>query len=233
MGTNGHGEQDRRPHSRACGISCPGHGTSCHASCPTCGGKAEAATEPTSDWGRGSWMQLSSGKRFFPLDPRPEDVDPTDIGHALSQICRYGGHTKRFYSVAEHTVIVSKWLAVQGESPELQLRGLLHDAAEAYVGDMVRPLKHHMPEYRRLEDRVLDVIGETFELGQLSVLPQRVREADNRILLDERARLLSSPTHAWEQDGLEPLGVYIHGHQPADAERAWMTRLGELQTAIG
>ena len=62
-------------------------------------------TEPS--WARGSWMQTFTGRQFFPLDPHPNDVDPVDIAHALSLICRYGGHTRRFYSVAEHCVLLS------------------------------------------------------------------------------------------------------------------------------
>jgi hypothetical protein len=85
---------------------------------------------------RGDWMQTFTGRAFYPLDPRPEDIDPVDIAHALSLICRYGGHSSRFYSVAEHCVLMSHAVA-----PEHALWALLHDATEAYLGDMIRPLK--------------------------------------------------------------------------------------------
>ena len=75
----------------------------------------------------GSWLQTYTGKKFYPFDPREEEVDILDIAHALSQLCRFGGHTKEFYSVAEHCVLVSMCCP-----SEVKLLGLLHDAAEAY-----------------------------------------------------------------------------------------------------
>jgi hypothetical protein len=102
----------------------------------------------TRGWHRGGWMQTFTGRQFFPMDPRPEEVDPTDIAHALSLLCRYNGHVDRFYSVAEHCVHLSYVVP-----PEHALWALLHDATEAYVGDMISPLKIHMPGYRAAEDR--------------------------------------------------------------------------------
>ncbi|MDI1288693.1 MAG: hypothetical protein PSX37_01920 [bacterium] len=95
----------------------------------------------------GDWMNTFTGQKFYPLDPRADEVHAPDIAKALSQICRYGGHTSQHYSVAEHCVLMS--LAV---APEHALFALLHDATEAYVGDMVRPLKQALPEYRAIED---------------------------------------------------------------------------------
>ena len=79
----------------------------------------------------GSWLQTYTGIQFWPLDPRPEEIDIQDIAHALSLLCRFNGHCQRFYSVAEHSVHVSTILA-----PEFGLWGLLHDAAEAYLSDI-------------------------------------------------------------------------------------------------
>lgn len=177
---------------------------------------------PSSDWGRGSWMQTFTGRQFFPLSPRPDEVDPVDIAHALSMICRYGGHTTRFYSVAEHCVLMS--YAVPAEDA---LAALLHDATEAYVGDMVRPLKHHMPAYRDIEDGVMFAIAVRFGLPH-GAMPAAVKEADNRILLDERAALLTVPPADWQQEDLEPLGVEVSGWGPAYAEYQYAERLAEL-----
>jgi 5'-deoxynucleotidase YfbR-like HD superfamily hydrolase len=178
-------------------------------------------------WLRGSWMQTFTGRQFFPLDPRPEEIDPADIAHALSLICRYGGHTKRFYSVAEHC-----WLMSYAVPEEHALWALLHDATEAYVGDMVRPLKHHMPEYRAVEDRVMAAIAERFNLSTWA-MPDEVKDADNRILLDERAALLSEPPVAWQQEELEPLNVRIEALGPAQIERLYRWRLNDLAAAQG
>src|SRR5689334_11513518 len=95
----------------------------------------------------GDWMMTLSGKRFWPLDPRPEDVDFRDIGHALSMICRYGGHVRRFYSVAEHSALLARWFEARGDFTFAKY-ALLHDGTEAYIGDMVRQLKQFMPEFK-------------------------------------------------------------------------------------
>lgn len=176
----------------------------------------------TEAWTRGSWMHTFTGRRFYPLDPRPEDVDPVDIAHALSLICRYGGHTTRFYSVAEHCVLLSHAVA-----PVHALWALLHDATEAYVGDMVRPLKHHMPDYCAAEDRVMVAIADRFGLAS-ALMPHEVKDADNRILLDERAAVLCPTEEVWAVDHLEPLGVQVHGMSPEWAEIAYAERLKEL-----
>lgn len=186
-----------------------------------------------SEWERGSWMQTFTGRMFYPLAAEPGDIDPVDVAHALSQMCRYGGHTRRFYSVAEHSVLVSRWLedAIGGTLGRAEaVRGLLHDAAEAYVGDMVRPLKHHMPQYREVEDRLLGVVAERFGV-EGGVYSPAVKEADNRILLDERAELLTAPPQAWGQDDLTPLGVQVVGLYPPAAERLFLDRLAELGVA--
>lgn len=178
----------------------------------------------TDTWSRGGWMQTFTGRQFFPLSPEPLDIDVRDIAHALAMICRYGGHTNRFYSVAEHCVLMSEAVA-----PEHALWALLHDATEAYVGDMVRPLKQHMPDYCAAEDRLMAVIADRFGLDG-SVPPDEVKDADNRILLDERAALLPHPPAAWAQDHLEPLGVTISGWQPGLAELLYAERLRDLLT---
>lgn len=171
-------------------------------------------------WTRGHWMQTFTGRQFFPLDPQPEDIDARDIAHALSLICRYGGHTVAFYSVAEHCLLMSRAVA-----PEHALWALLHDAAEAYVGDMVRPLKHHMPEYRAIEDNVLSTIAQQFGMGFTADFPDAVKEADNRILLDERSALFGGTPAPWAIEDLEPLGVPISGLSPEEAESMYLDRL--------
>lgn len=178
---------------------------------------------------RGNWVQTYTGRRFYPLDPRPSEVDALDIAHALSLICRYGGHVSRFYSVAEHCVLMS-----QAVAPEFALWALLHDATEAYVGDMVRPLKHHLPEYVAIEDGVMRAVATSFgldfppRLSGLVRMPDAVKEADSRILLDERAELMRTPAGRWECDHLEPLGVKVRGWDPLTAEVLYLARLGEL-----
>lgn len=170
---------------------------------------------------RGEWMQTFTGKAFYPLHPVPSDIVDADIAHALSLICRYGGHVRRFYSVAEHCVLLSRAV-----SPENALWALLHDATEAYVGDMIRPLKVAMPEYVRVEDRLMDVIAQRYDIGP--EMPVEVKEADSRILLNEREALLGTPPRAWDVDGLQPLLVQVEGWNPDRAEHEYAERLTEL-----
>lgn len=166
-------------------------------------------------------MQVFSGEKFWPLDPRPDEVHITDIAHSLSLICRYNGHASRFVSVAEHCYRLS--YAVE---PEHARWALMHDAAEAYVGDMVRPLKQFMPEFSEVEDRVLAVIASRFGLAM--PIPDVVHEADTRYLLDERAAMLPNTRHPWGIEELEPLGIEVTGMAPETAEVVFLSRFYEL-----
>jgi hypothetical protein len=170
---------------------------------------------------RGDWMQTYSGGRFYPLDPRADEIDPADIAHALSLLCRYGGHVDRFYSVAEHCVLMSEWVA-----PEHALAALLHDATEAYVVDVPRPLKRYLRDYRSIEDAVWSAIA--FRYGIDVQLPTQVKEADDRIILTERAALLSRAERWPQMAYLAPLPVIVVGWPPEEAERRYMERLAAL-----
>lgn len=182
----------------------------------------------------GDWMQTFTGKAFYPLDPRPDEIDAEDIAHALSMICRYGGQSRYFYSVAEHSVHVSEWVeSVAG--PYDALWALLHDAPEAYIGDMVRPIKRlpQMQVYRDADDLLMGVI--CYKFGLDPTFPEVVHEADGRILLDERAKLFSGkPPKLWYQDtdGTQPLGVQIGCWTPAKARSEFWTRLTRLRQLV-
>lgn len=126
----------------------------------------------------GSFFTTFSGIKFYPLDPRPEEILIEDVAHALSLICRYGGHSRTFYSVAQHSCLVSDHLP-----DEFKFIGLMHDATEAYLGDMVRPLKKQMPEYCNIEDKLWLVIAEKWGLPQ--IIPDIVKRHDNMALVAE------------------------------------------------
>lgn len=183
------------------------------------------------NWHRGDWMQTYTGKKFFPMAPDASAIDIVDIAHALSMQCRYNGHTTRFYSVAEHCVYVSIAVERAGGSTEDQLWGLLHDAGEAYVGDMVRPLKVHMPAFRDVEDVILSVIAQRFNLP--AEIPASVHEADTRMLLDEKMALLAHTGEPWSQETTHtPLGIFIQGLSPELAERDYLERFRDLMDAM-
>lgn len=175
----------------------------------------------SNDWLRGDWMQTHMGRRFYPLDPRANEIDPQDIAHALSLLCRYGGHVSRFYSVAEHCVLMS-----QAVAPEHALAALLHDATEAYVCDVPRPLKLVLPGYREIEDRVWAAVAQRF--GLALELPEEVKIADTRILLTERNALMPRAERWVQDDDFTPLPVTIIGLSPDDAEERYLQRLEEL-----
>lgn len=174
----------------------------------------------------GDWMQTYTGRAFYPLDPRPEDIDIRDIAHSLSLTCRYAGHVNRFYSVAEHCVLMS--MAVH---ESVAFDALMHDAAEAYVGDMVRPLKQNLPEYKHAEELVMLAIRSKF--GMQPFTPHDVKEADTRILLDERAALMNMPPMPWHKnvEGKRPLGVKPTGWDPRVAEMRFLGRFRSLTMA--
>lgn len=166
-------------------------------------------------------MQTHSRRRFYPMDPRPEDIDPEDIAHALSLLCRYGGHIDTFYSVAEHCVLMSQIV-----SPENALVALLHDATEAYVVDVPRPVKRYLPDYKRIEDSVWQAIAARF--GVDPIIAAEVHEADTRILLTETALLMPGASGWASTQGLTALPVVVTGWLPAHAKIEYLRRLHEL-----
>ena len=163
-----------------------------------------------------------TGREFRPLRPRVGDVDIRVIAHSLSMICRFNGHVARFYSVAEHCVLVSLMVP-----PSDALAGLLHDAAEAYVADVSTPVKRArgFAFYRRTEDRILAAVLARF--GLLPPLPWSVHCADQRLVVEEARRLFLSPP-AWT-DGLPGApDAAIVGLPPEQAEVLYLDRFREL-----
>jgi hypothetical protein len=150
------------------------------------------------------FIQTYTGKIFHPLAARPQDVDIHDIAHALALKCRFNGHCKSFYSVAEHSVRVSRCLEVSGADNKLALWGLMHDAAEAYLADLGGPIKrvfhvHHadrIESFSDAEDRLLDVIATA--LGFDPIDYAAVREADMRLLMTEARDVMGGQVVSWE-----------------------------------
>ena len=168
-----------------------------------------------------SWIQTYSARPFYPLNPRPDDVFVEDIAHSLSFQCRFNGHCRRFYSVAEHSVRVADILPT-----ELRLWGLFHDAAEAYVSDLPRPVKAQLPDYQQAEDVILRVVAEKFGLSW--PMPQRVREADDRLLVTEARDLMGPPPQSWGLSA-QPLLDKIEPRSAAEAEALFLRRFEELR----
>jgi hypothetical protein len=164
------------------------------------------------------WIQTKSGRQFWPLNPSPDDVDLDDIAHALSMKCRYGGHVDRFYSVAEHSWFIAVWLLNHGHR-EHALWGLMHDASEAYLPDVARPIKAHLPGFMDLERGVMNAVCRKFAMSPWE--PAIVKEADHRILHDERAALVGPEVEPWSISG-KPLGVAPYCLSPPDAKECFL-----------
>jgi len=170
----------------------------------------------------GEWMQTYSGYQFWPLDPRPEEIHVIDIAHALANQCRYGGHCRTFYSVAQHSVIVSRIVP-----PQDALWGLLHDAAEAYLVDLPRPIKRFSEmgsAYRAIEGRLMRVVCERFGLAEDE--PESVHLADNVVLMTEKRDLMPGLLK-WAETA-QPLDDPIIPVTPEVAEGEFLRRAGEL-----
>jgi len=132
------------------------------------------------------YMTTFTGQKFDLLRPDPDKIHIADIAHSLSLICRWGGHIDRFYSVAEHCLLMVKF-----GDPELKLHLLLHDATETYLGDMISPLKQSMPEYRQAESRIWKAVCTRFDLRPTELDYERVKASDNRARETERRWLMS------------------------------------------
>jgi 5'-deoxynucleotidase YfbR-like HD superfamily hydrolase len=170
-----------------------------------------------------SWIQTYTGKKFYPLEPNRADIDILDIAHALSMQCRFAGHCTKFYSTAEHSVHLSR----QFEDRNIARWALLHDAPEAYLVDVPRPIKPLLTNYSEIEDRLMDVIADRF--GLPFMMPQCVKDADASIIHDERMFVMKMTDEEWESvDQFEPLGVFIECWSPVQAKAEFLQRYIEL-----
>lgn len=169
-----------------------------------------------------------SGKFFDILKPEEYEYDIEEIATALSNLCRYTGHVNTFYSVAEHSVLVSRIV------PErLALAGLLHDASEAYLGDVSSPLKKLLPEYKRIEDRVQRAISGAFGITEGFDHPE-VHAADKRMYWQERQSVANNGVKdtLWHQDLRATRKVEAMGMSPLMARRMFIKRYRELNNCL-
>lgn len=182
-------------------------------------------------WNRGnpmeSWVQTYSGQVVDLFNPDPETILIEDIAHALAHSCRYGGHSKDFYSVAQHSVFVSRLCM-----PENALWGLLHDAAEAYLTDIPAPLKQHLPDYRSFEHRFEAVIAQVF--GLPLEIPEEIRAIDKQMLRVEHRDVMGYCGRPWAADALPRLDVVIDRlWNPETAKTSFMNRFRKLTNGNG
>lgn len=178
-------------------------------------------TDRMGDCRKGNYMVTSTGNKYWPLDPRADEVEIEAIAHHLAMKCRWAGATRRFYSVAEHSVWCSHLV------PETDaLEALLHDASEAYNGDLIRPLKYteeFSAPFMRVEALNEAAIAERF--GLRHPWPASVKEADNAIGAAERDQLI---THHGEWTGINypvpPAQIELMCWAPHIAKVAFLSR---------
>jgi hypothetical protein len=171
---------------------------------------------------RGEWGCTYTGRQYWPSEPRPEDIQIEDVAHALSLQCRFGGHCVAFYSVAQHSVHVSQFSDV----PD-RLWGLLHDASEAYLVDLPRPVKQVLPAYRVLEQRMMAAVCNAF--GLPLDMPGSVRHADEAMLTAEAYALMPprSVQHWTLPVPAAPINLDLWS--PMEAEARFLERFRELR----
>lgn len=177
------------------------------------------------------WIRTASGGRFTFENPSPGEVQLEDIAQALSMQCRFNGHCPEFYSVAEHSVLVARLFKIHNGSAE-SVSALLHDAAEAYVGDLVAPLKRLLPEYDRYEARANVAIAARFGLPVGFADDAYVKRMDRLALAIECAALFGIDPEEWGFDPSWPYAQHMHliaRHSPAAARDeflAWAWGMG-------
>lgn len=187
---------------------------------------------------RGPWIQTYSGKKYFPLRPESTDVLLADIAHSLSMQCRFNGHCRVFFSVAQHSVLVSEQIEQYMRDrgfPASEIRdvahwGLMHDASEAYLTDIPRPLKQGSIIgwlYRMAEKRNMEAICQRFLMTPQQ--PPLVEWADRRLLMTEKRDLMGKQPCEWEETG-EPMPEKINPVLPHQAEAMFLHRFRELDS---
>lgn len=167
-----------------------------------------------------AWMETYTGRQFYPANPRIADFTVFDISHALSNKCRYNGHSVSFYSVAEHCTTLALLARHLKHDVDVQFHCLMHDASEAYLPDVPRPIKHFFPELIRMERHMDALVREWCGLGH--DVPPLVKEWDSRIVKDERRQMMIPSAHKWMTDDLTALEVTLHGHSPLEAQMRFL-----------
>lgn len=170
-----------------------------------------------------TYVSTFRGNRFYLTRPHIDDVTIEDIAHGLAYQCRFNGQTSAFYSVAQHSLMV---VSLVPES--LQFQALLHDAAEAYLGDMVKPLKLLFPEFSVLEARVMEIIGQRFAID-LTRLDPAIKRADMIALATEKRDLMPYSTEPWSYlEGIDALPDIVEPMGPQAAKETFLEAFHRL-----
>lgn len=187
------------------------------------------------------WTVTYSGRKFHFFGGDQDEIDINDIAHSLSLNCRFNGHVKHFYSVAQHSLIIGKQILKETGKPSWAMAGLLHDASEAYLPDMPRPIKGYLSEFLDLEDAVLGRIFRRFDLPDLTMptqehlpLAELIKLHDNRAVVTEKRDILTEDSRLvpWAiQDKYEPYEDRIIPETPKNIWRQFLQFFREMGEA--
>lgn len=188
------------------------------------------------------WISTQKVEQFDFVFPKVEDIHITDIAGALSKICRFGGHSNIFYSVAEHSIIVAEILESEGANKATVFAGLMHDCSEAYLGDMPRPLRAILKQYESPDCSYRDlhlmieecILMAKYNLSQFTgknaVDWAKIKDIDGRLCVTE-ARQLGLWNRKWESRG-ETLYFVLHRWTHEEAYQLFMMNFAELTDAL-
>lgn len=171
-----------------------------------------------------------TGKLIDPFNVKPENICIEDIAHGLSLLCRYNGQCHRFYSVAEHCIIMATHSKFKKWNPLVML---LHDAAEAYIGDMIRPIKGDLPQFKQFENNFMVAITHKLTNKSLSIFAT-VEKPDNIMLATEASQMTKAPNKYYEKefdlpDILIDKSIQFYYFTPQEAEKRFLVLYNKLK----
>ncbi len=190
---------------------------------------------------KGDWQHVFTGRKSWPLDPQIDDLDIRDIAHSLSQQCRFGGHSSRHYSIAEHSLLVLRlWEQVTGWNedhfnPRLKLCVLMHDGGEGYIVDIPKPVKADLTNYAEIEERQMQAISARWRFPW-PMLPG-MKEADGMALAIEKQVLFGVEPDRWKDMPIPPASWYSavrrEDQNMREMEHRFLTRFYDLCDEAG
>lgn len=178
------------------------------------------------------WIETYTGKKFYPLESHLSELDIHDIAHALSNICRFAGHTRYFYSVAQHCVMIAEELRRDGYVPLVQLTGLMHDAPEAYMVDLPSPIKKALPDYRHAEEKLMERVSKQFFLLTDHDTNKIIHHYDMRALATETRDLMNNTDNWISKFNVAPFQKNIRTMYPDVAKVAFMSTFEKLMKEV-
>lgn len=209
--------------------------------CIVCRPKRDWFGEEVPEGRRGTWVQTFTGRDFWPLAVKPDDIHIMDIAVGESRECRYGKQTLRFYSVAEHSVIVSRLVGIAARAAgfdediviELEREGLLHDSDEGYLPDMPRPMKYdpgfNLGPFVAAGKAIQAAVFERFGVSSSVESHAMIDTIDKRLVIDETRQFMRHPERYLKRHpDMKPTGVKIDGFDPDTACVHFLNRFCEL-----